>query len=105
MIEKCFVLHLPDYACPAAISGDKLYFGTETDLKTYLNNDNTIRHLSIEPELLKTFLSNVKQKIAYGSYQLGEMALVMGEETAELLATEWQHLNVWGFPYDMCFDK
>ena len=105
MIDKFFVLHLPDYACPAMVSGEKLYFGTKDDLAKYLNNKNCRRQLSLDENLLEEFLKDTKQKIAYNTHKLGELALVYAEENALLSAKEWEHLNVWSCIYDMSFDK
>ena len=105
MIEQFFVLHLPDYVCPPTVTANKLYFGSKDDLTEYLNNKDYRRGLALDEKLLEAFLKDTKQKIAYNSYQLGEKALVLGDETVISPATEWQHMNIWGFPYDMCFDK
>ena len=105
-MDKCFVLHLIDYSTPAAITFEKLYFGDENNLNDYLNNGKCEnRALSIDVSILETFLKDTTQKIAYESHKLGETALLFGDEQAVLPAKEWIHLNTWGFPYEMCFDK
>ena len=107
MNEQYYALFLDDPATPSFCSFDKLYVGTRTELdiaiaamkqdgqyaatvaayEAYWTDPNTKHYVALREVPILTPV----QRICSSELTLGEK--------------EWEHINVWGFPYNMRFDR
>ena len=107
MNEQYYALFLDDPATPSFCSFDKLYVGTRAELdiaiaamkqdgrygatvaayEAYWTDPNAKHYVALREVPILTPV----QRICSSELTLGEK--------------EWEHINVWGFPYNMRFDR
>lgn len=107
MNEQYYALFLDDPATPSFCSFDKLYVGTRAELdiaiaamkqdgrygatvaayEAYWTDPNAKHYVALREVPILTPV----QRICSSELTLGEK--------------EWEHINVWGFPYTMRFDR
>lgn len=107
MNEQYYALYLDDPATPSFCSFDKLYVGTRSEL------DNAIAVMKQDERYAATVAayetywtdSSAKHNVAFREVpiltpvrRICSSELVLGEK-------EWEHINVWGFPYKMHFNR
>ena len=103
-----YILRLWDCATPSFCSFDKVYVGTEADIRKAIAsmkragvNDETVAAVS-------HYLSGDKaatHNIAYKDIPALEECQLLRTSELKIEATEWEHINVWGFPYKMKCDS
>lgn len=108
MAEYYYVLNLWDYSTPAFVSFDKMYVGTETEIRTAIEsmkqenkNDETVVAL----ERYFAGDTTATHNIAYRDIPVLEQCERVASSTLTLGEYFWEHINVWGFPYYMKCDS
>ena len=106
MNEQYYALYLDDPATPSFCSFDKLYVGTRSEL------DNAVAVMKQDERYAAPVAAyeaywtdpSAKHNVAFREvpiltpvWRICSSELVLGEK-------EWEHINVWGFPYKMHFD-
>lgn len=108
MKENYYVLYLDEPASPGFCSLDKMYVGTESDLKIVADNmlDNQV-YVETAEAIKKYFEGDrsVEHTIAYRKRKVLEPIKVAAEHVLNIEKLEWTHKNAWGFPYDMKAEK
>ena len=108
MSEKYYILRLWDFGTPAYCSYDKMYIGTEAEIRT------AIKAMKKEDKGLETvgaverYLSGDKtstHNIAYHNIPALEPCSLVASSSLSLGEYSWEHTNVWGFPYMMKCDS
>lgn len=107
MREQYYALFLDDPATPSFCSFDKLYVGTRTELdiaiaamKKDKRYDATVAAYEVywtDPDT-KHYVAFREVPILTPVQRICSSELALGEK-------EWDHINVWGFPYKMRFDR
>lgn len=97
-----YILRLWDCATPSFCSFDKVYVGTEADIRKAIAsmkragvNEETVAAVSHYLSGDKTATHN----IAYKDIPALEECQLLRTSELKIEATEWEHINVWGFPY------
>ena len=108
MTEKYYVLNLWNYGTPAFVSFDKMYVGTEAEIRTAIEsmkkegkNDETVAAV----ERYFTGDTTATHNIAYRDIPVLEQCRRVASSTLTLGEYSWEHINVWGFPYYMKCDS
>lgn len=106
MNEQYYALFLDDPATPSFCSFDKLYVGTRAELDIAIaamkldeRYSDTVRAYEIywtDPNA-KHYVALREVPILTHVQRICSSELILGEK-------EWEHINVWGFPYKMKFD-
>lgn len=108
MNEKYYVLKLWDYGTPAFVSFDKMYVGTEADIRAATESmkkkdadDKTVKALE------RYFAGDMTatHNIAYREIPILEPCTRIASSALTLGEYSWEHINVWGFPYYMKCDS
>jgi len=107
-----FRLESDDYALPGFVSFGKYYFGTMEDIRELINALNS------DPEtkehyqyLIDAFVlfekghTDKTHRVAHREVPLLLPASVLFRAETSLVDYEWEHLNIWGWPYNMRCDK
>ena len=108
MTEKYYVLNLWNYGTPAFVSFDKMYVGTEAEIRTAIEsmkregkNDETVAAV----ERYFAGDTTATHNIAYRDIPVLEQCRRVASSTLTLGEYSWEHINVWGFPYYMKCDS
>ena len=108
MTEKYYVLNLWNYGTPAFVSFDKMYVGTEAEIRTAIEsmkkaekNDETVA--AVERYLAGD--TTATHNIAYRDIPVLEQCRRVASSTLTLGEYSWEHINVWSFPYYMKCDS
>ena len=109
MNEEYYVLHLWDSGTPAFVSCDKMYIGTEAEIRTAIEAMKKSDTGSRETiDAVERYLSGDKtatHNIAYNEIPILEPCIRIASSTLTLGEYSWEHINVWGFPYIMKCDS
>ena len=109
MNEKYYILNLWDYGTPAFVSFDKMYVGTEAEIRTAIEAMKKSPKGSEETvAAAERYLAGDKtatHNIAYNEIPVLEPCTRIASSTLSLGAYSWEHTNVWGFPYMMKCDS
>ena len=106
--KQYYALRLDEYAMVSFCSFTKNYYGTDDDMMIFaeaLEKDSRL------PELVQAFKEyfvgnkEVKYCAAYNSQRLVTPVIFHSENTITLTNHSWEHLNIYGFPYEMHADK
>lgn len=110
MNEQYYALTLDDYSLPSIASGDKPYFGTLSEISTFINSiKNNKEQAENHQGLIKAFdkfcagKKDVTHIVAYNHQQLLKSIKLIATFEYEMKAYEWNHKNVYGFTYCMKF--
>jgi len=108
MPRQHYALYLDEPASPGFCSGSKLYIGSKAMLLLVAErmlernpNNNTA-------SAIKAYFSGdrkITHNIAYQEIPVLTRVKWICSSTIDLPAREWEHTNIWGFPYRMKFDK
>ena len=111
MAQTYYCLYLDDYAKPGFCSAGKTYYGTMNDIEKFMN----ALMLNKRKESMKTVTdafkeycdgnTSVTHNVAYNESMLIEPIKLIKEEMFEIDNPEWEHINIWGFPYMMKASK
>ena len=109
MKEKYFVLKLWDYGTPAFVSFDKMYVGTESEIRAVIEAMKKSPKGSEETvEAAERYFAGDKtatHHIVYSEIPVLEPCTCIASSLLSLGAYAWEHTNVWGFPYSMKCDS
>lgn len=101
-----FLFELDDYALPGFASGSSLFLGTKSDFK------NLLRKSGAEQKRLKdTFKAfcdgkrTITHYVAYGEKRFAYRAKLLCRRKIKLGAYVYEHINIWGFPYNVKTDE
>lgn len=104
MNEKYYVLYLDDPATPSFCSFDKLYVGTEADIKKVADNLAKNNSYPKTAEAIYSYFKgnhSAEHSIAYQTRVVLQEVDVEARNTIKLADKRWTHDNAWGFPYYM----
>ena len=109
MNEKYYILKLWDYGTPAFVSFDKMYIGTEAEIRIAVQAMKEAEKGSDETvAAVERYLAgdkNATHSIAYQEIPVLETCTRIASSTLNLGEYSWEHTNVWGFPYFMKCDS
>ena len=97
-----YILRLWDCATPSFCSFDKVYVGTEADIRKAIASMNRAGVNDETVAAVSHYLSGDKaatHNIAYKDIPALEKCQLIRTSELKIEATEWEHINVWGFPY------
>lgn len=108
MKEIYYRLELDDYAKPGFVSFSKYYFGTLNEIRMWLSaieaEEDRSKNFQSLFEAYEAFLggqTDVTHFVAYNNVPFLRRATVLYQEELELHDYQWEHTNIWGFPYYM----
>lgn len=102
-----YALHLWDASMPGICSFDKLYIGTEEDIKAVAK---AMKEKDVYPETVKAIEDyfagdiNATHSVAYRTIPVLKPVMLKAQRSFTLGKRAWEHLNVWQCPYNMRFD-
>ena len=110
--EQLYALCLDDYSSPSFISSEKPYIGTIEDIINLLNaiKSDELFHDKF-PELFSAFdrflkgEKNIIHNVALRKVQLLAPVIEIDSTASYLENTKFKHINTWGFPYEMQFER
>ena len=108
MTEKYYVLKLRDYAAPAFVSFDKMYVGTEMEIRTVIEAIKETVKNSETIEAVERYFSGDKtatHNIISTDIPVLEPCSFVASSLLSLGEYSWEHSNIWGFPYFMKCDS
>ena len=108
MNEQYYVLNLWDYGTPAYCSYDKMYIGTEDEIRAAINAMKSEGKSSETVEAVERYLAgdkNATHNIAYRDIPALESCTLIASSLFSIGEYSWEHMNVWGFPYIMKCDS
>lgn len=110
--KQLYALCLDDYSSPSFISSEKPYIGTIEDIINLLNAIKSDEFFHDKfPELFSAFdrflkgEKNIMHNVALRKVQLLTPVIEIDSTTSYLENTKFEHINTWGFPYEMQFEK
>jgi len=106
--DKYYRLELDDYAKPGFVSFGKYYFVTLDTLQEWLTALERDEKMAIPFEMLSTAFKayqqgqkDVTHNVAYNHVPFLKSATVLHCEETRFDNYAWEHINIWGFPYNM----
>ncbi len=106
MKGKYYFFELDDYSLPGIASGSLKYLGTKTDFKNLLQG--TGPKMTGIRETFKEFCSGnqtIKYNVAYSEQRFAIPVKVLKRKKILKGPSVYNHLNIWGFPYDVITDE
>ena len=105
-MNKVFHIELDDYAKPTIVSFGKSYFGTMDDIEEFISkfDDEDDNELVKAFEEYKNGNEDVEITVAFNKRRMIEEVKVYGYKEINSNSFEWEHINIWGFPYYMRCD-
>lgn len=106
MDEKIYHIELDDCATPAFVTFGKDYYGTMSDLEEFISKFEP----GEQQELVGAFKeykqgnSDVEIPVGFWKSKMLEEVKVYGKKQFSCGEYEWEHINIWGFPYYMKCD-
>lgn len=110
-VEQYYRLTLDDYATPSFVSFTKDYFGTLSDIESFIcamkdgKHDHTYKQLSSALDAYKNGENNVAHTVAYNEVPFLVPVNLLEAVSYTMPSTEWKHINVWKCPYKMRFQS
>lgn len=103
---KVYHIELDDYSMPAFVSFGKNYYGTMQDIEEFISkfkddDNNEYSELVRAFEDYKKGNENVEITVAYNKRKMLEEVKVYGYREIISGSYQWEHINIWGFPYDL----
>ena len=109
MADKYYILNLWDYGTPSFVSCDKMYVGTEAEIRVAIEAMKQSPKGSSETvAAAERYLAGDKtatHNIAYNQIPVLEPCSRIASSLLSLGSYAWEHTNVWGFPYMMKCDS
>jgi len=109
MKEKYYILRLWDYATPSFVSFDKVYVGTENEIRAAIASMKEYEETpSATVEAVEKYLSGDKtatHNIAYQEIPALEPCKFICSSVLTIGKKQWEHTNTWGCPYIMRCDS
>ena len=107
MSEIVYHIELDDYATPAFVTFGKDYYRTMADVEEFISkfkDDEERQDLVKAFEEYKQGNSDIEISVGFWKHKMLEEVKVYGSKEITSGAYKWEHINVWGFPYDMKCD-
>ena len=107
MNEQYYALFLDDPATPSFCSFDKLYVGTKSELDVAIDAMRQDKRYGDTVNAYETYWTdpNAKHYVALREVPILTPVRRICSSELTLGEKEWEHINVWGFPYNMRFDR
>ena len=108
MADKYYILRLWDHAMPGFVSFDKIYVGTEEEIRTAIASMKKSEKGNETVAAVEHYLAGDKtatHNIAYRDIPALEPSTFVCSSKLTLGKKEWEHINTWGFPYVMRCDS
>ena len=106
-----FQVELDDYAAPGFYSGSKHYFGTMEQIHEWISAIESddffapkFKRLCATYHTYRSGDTEVTHPVAYREVLFLKPAVLLHKEEGHLNYYEWEHTNIWGFPYYMKCD-
>lgn len=108
--NKVYRILLDDYSKPGFVSSSKNYYGTLADINGFITSLEEYDKERFKEliDAFKTYLQGNKKvthNVAYRDEKLLEPVQIFGYFEHTMTNYQWEHINTWGFPYDVKFDK
>lgn len=102
-MDKVYHIELDDYSMPAFVSFGKNYYGTLKDVEEFISKfkEDEYRELVKAFEDYKNRNESVEITVAYNKRKMLEEVKVYGFKEIISGSYQWEHINVWGYPYDL----
>lgn len=103
---KYYFFELEDCSLPGIASGTLKYLGTKTDFKKLLQGTGS--EMKGIRNTFKEFCAGnktIKHNVAYSEQRFATPARVLKRKEILKGPSVYNHLNVWGFPYDVITDE
>ena len=107
-IEQYYRLELDDYATPGFVSGGKYYFTTAEGFKVWLTALERDEQMVVYFEMLSNAFrgymdgnKEVTHTVGYNEVPFFKPATVLHYEKTCFENYQWEHINIYGFPYNM----
>lgn len=100
MGEQIYRLLLDDQSLPAYCSFDKHYFGTIEMVEGFINAIRNDKKIAAHYKNLISYFDEFK-RVPHKEGQFLIQAKCVAERKNILTNYEWEHLNVWNWPYNM----
>ena len=106
MKEKIYHIELDDCATPSFVTFGKDYYGTMKNVEEFISKFKD----SERQDLVKAFNeykqgnADVEISVGFWKNKMLEEVKVYGSKHISSGGYEWEHINIWGFPYDMKCD-
>lgn len=111
MNAQFFQINLEDYACPGFVSSSKAYYATLPQLQAFIEALGGHRAVAEDHHDLITAYreylagnTGVCHRVLYQNERLLTPAKLIGTKSLSLDHFQWEHINIWGFPYLMSCD-
>lgn len=107
MDEQYYALYLDDPATPSYCSFDKLYVGTKEELDVVISvmrQDERYNTTVAACEAYWKQDGGATHYVAFREVPILTPVRRICSSQLEFGTSEWEHINVWGFPYKMRFD-
>jgi len=108
MTDNYYILRLWDHATPSFVSADKMYIGTESEIRTAIAAMKKADKNNKAVEAVEKYLAGDKtatHNIAYNDVPALERCTLVCSSTLSLGKGQWEQINVWGFPYITRWDS
>lgn len=108
MAEDFYILRLWNPALPGYISGDKIYVGTEGDIRAAvlaMQKDNGYADTQKAVTAFLTGDYTATHNIAYKEIPALEPVHFISDFKCSLGVTQWEHINTWGCPYNIRWES
>lgn len=105
--KQYYAICLDEYAMVSFCSFTKKYYGTEDDMMQFakaLETNNTMSDLVQSLNEFSDGNKDVQYYAAYNNHRLATPVIFHPENHLTLIDYEWEHLNIYGFPYYMHAD-
>ena len=106
--EQYYRLELDDYATPGFVSGGKYYFTTAEGFKEWLAALEKDEQMAVYFEMLSTAFceyqagnKDVTHTVAFNKVPFFRPATILYSEHSAFEKYQWEHINIYGFPYIM----
>lgn len=106
--NQYYAFYLWDPATPSFVSSDKLYIGSKNEL---LRVAKQIEKRGGYPDTAKAIYdffegkTNAVHNVAYRDIPILTPVEIIEKSKMEITSHKWDHLNVWGFVYEMRFES
>lgn len=104
--EQYYAIHLWDASMPGICSFDKMYIGTEADLKKVAKAMAAGEHYPDTVKAIAAYFEGNREathNVAYQVIPVLKPVMLKDKRTFTLGRRKWEHLNVWQWPYKMRF--
>lgn len=110
-VEQYYRLTLDDYATPSFVSFTKDYFGTLSDIESFIcalkddKDEQIYKQLSSALAAYKNGENNVVHTVAYDEVPFLVPVNLLKAVSYTMPSAEWEHINVWDCSYKMRFQS